>query len=473
MTQEIKFGTDGWRGVIADDFTFDNVRRVAGAIASYVLKYEEPQRGVVIGYDTRFASPRAARIVAETIAAAGIPVKLSNDYTTTPSVSFAVKHQGAAGGVMVTSSHNPWNWNGVKFKGKFGGSATPAIMKRIEEEMAAGAAPTGSKAAIEEVDLKESYIAGVCAFVDMDLIAKTKFKFAVDAMYGSGRGVLSGIFAARGVPHVAIREELNPLFPGINPEPIQPHTALLQETVVREKCDAGLATDGDADRIGAVAEDGTFVDSHKIFCVILRWLLERKKWPGDVVRAFNTTRMLDRIAAKYGRKLWETSIGFKYVADLMMEHDILIGGEESGGIGYSRFLPERDGVLNCLMLANVMAEEGKPLGQLVADLQREFGPHYYGRGDLHIPEDVKQNAIQRARAESTQSLGKYRVLKKEHMDGVKFFLDAPTNGNGAEAWVLFRASGTEPLLRLYTEASSPELVSELLVTGESFVRNSG
>jgi phosphomannomutase len=183
--------------------------------------------------------------------------------------------------------------------------------------------------------------------------------------------------------------------------------------------------------------------------------------------------MLDRIAAKYGRKLHEASIGFKYVADLMMEHDILIGGEESGGIGYSRFLPERDGVLNCLLLANVMAEEGKPLGQLVSDLQREFGPHYYGRRDLHIPEDVKQNAIQRARADSTQGLGKYRVLKKEHMDGVKFFLDAPTNGNGAEAWVLFRASGTEPLLRLYTEASSPELVNEFLTTGEAFVRNRG
>jgi phosphomannomutase len=270
---------------------------------------------------------------------------------------------------------------------------------------------------------------------------------------------------------VAIRQELNPLFPGINPEPIQPHTAMLQETVVREKCDAGLATDGDADRIGAVAEDGSFVDSHKIFCVLLRWLLERKKWSGDVVRAFNTTRMLDRIAAKHGRKLYETSIGFKYIADLMMEHDILIGGEESGGIGYSRFLPERDGVLNSLLLANVMAEEGKPLGQLVQDLQREFGPHYYGRSDLHIPEDIKQEAIQRARAEGTQTLGRYRVQRKEHMDGVKFFLDAPTNGNGADAWVLFRASGTEPLLRLYTEASSPELVSELLTVGEAFVRD--
>src|ERR1700722_711697 len=471
MPQEIKFGTDGWRGVIADDFTFDNVRRGAGAIASYVLKDEDPRRGIFIGYDTRFASHRAAQIVADVIAEAGIPAKLANDYTPTPALSYAVKNQGAAGGIMVTSSHNPWNWNGVKFKGKFGGSATPAIMKRIEEELAAAAMPQGSKAAIEEVDLKTPYIAAVCRFADVELIGKTKFKFAVDAMYGSGRGILGGIFGKLGVQHVTIREELNPLFPGINPEPIEPHIALLQQTVVSEKCDAGLATDGDADRIGAVAEDGSFVDSHKIFCVLLHWLLVRKKWPGDVGRAFNTTRMLDRIAAKYGRKLYETPIGFKYIADLMMEHDILIGGEESGGIGYSRFLPERDGVLNCLLLANVMAEEGKPLGQLVADLQREFGPHYYGRRDLHISDEMKQAAIQRARAESTQTLGRYRVLKKEHMDGIKFFLDAPTDGNGADPWILFRASGTEPLLRAYSEAASPELVNEILTAAENFVRS--
>lgn len=473
MATSIKFGTDGWRGIIADDFTFENVRRVAGAIASYVLTDEDAKRGVIIGYDARFGSPQFARVAAEVIADAGIAVKLANDYTPTPAVSYAVKHQGAAGGIMITSSHNPWNWNGVKFKAKFGGSATPAIMKRIEEELAAGAMPKRPKAAIEEIDLKKPYVAAVCAFADMNLIARTKFKFAVDAMYGSGRGVLNGIFAERSVQCVAIRQELNPLFPGINPEPIEPHTAMLQETVVREQCDAGLATDGDADRIGAVAEDGSFVDSHKIFCVLLRWLLDRKKWPGDVVRAFNTTRMLDRIAAKHGRKLHETSIGFKYIADLMMEHEILIGGEESGGIGYSRFLPERDGVLNCLLLANVMAEEGKPLGQLVADLQCEFGPHYYGRRDLHIPEDTKQSAIQRARGDGTQALGNYRVLRKEHKDGVKFFLDAPTNGNGADAWVLFRASGTEPLLRLYVEASSPNLVDELLRVGDSFVSNAG
>jgi phosphomannomutase len=246
---------------------------------------------------------------------------------------------------------------------------------------------------------------------------------------------------------------------------------MLQQTVVKEACHAGFASDGDADRIGAVAEDGSFVDSHKIFCVLLRWLLERKQWPGDVVRAFNTTRMLDRIATRYGRKLIECSIGFKYIADLMMERDILIGGEESGGIGYSRFLPERDGILNALLLANVMAEEGKPLGQLVADLQREYGPHYYGRRDLHIQEDVKRAAIQRARSDQTTRLGRYSILKKENLDGVKFFLDAPTPDKGAEAWVLLRASGTEPLLRVYAEAASPGLVNEILTAAESFVNS--
>jgi len=466
----IKFGTDGWRAVIADDFTYANVRRVAGAIAAYVLKNEDPRHGVIVGYDTRFASKDVARVAAEVLATAGIPVLLASDYTPTPAISFAVKTMGAAGGVVITSSHNPWNWNGVKFKGKFGGSATPAIMKVIEAELKAGSMPGGAKATIEESDLKPKYIAAICQFADLELIAKAKFKFAVDSMYGSGRGVLGQIFASRNIPYVAIHQELNPLFPSINPEPIEPHVAELQKTVVAEGCHAGFATDGDADRIGAVAEDGSFVDSHKIFSVLLRWVLERKKWPGDVVRAFNTTRMLDRIAAKYGRKLIECPIGFKYIADLMMEREIAVGGEESGGIGYSRYLPERDGILNSLLLANVMAEEGKPLGQLVAELQKEFGPHYYGRRDLLIPEEVKQGAIRRAQDGSTQRLGKYSILKKENLDGVKFFLDAPTNGNGAEAWVLFRASGTELLLRVYAEAASPELVQEILVVAEQFAR---
>lgn len=470
----IKFGTDGWRGIIADDFTFENVRRVAGGIAAYVLRHEDVAHGVIIGYDTRFLSQHVARIVAEVIAGAGIPVQITSDSAPTPAISLAVKSQGAAGGVVVTSSHNPWNWNGVKFKARFGGSATPAIMKVIEEEVAAGAMPKGQMASIREVDLKPAYIEAITRFADLDLIARAKFRFAVDSMYGSGRGVLTKIFQDRGIEYIAIRQELNPLFPGINPEPIEPHVEMLRQTVLKGRCHAGLAVDGDADRIGAIAEDGSFVDSHKCFSVLLRWALERKKWPGDVVRAFNTTGMADRIAARYGRKLIECPIGFKYIADLMMEHEIVVGGEESGGIGYSRYLPERDGTLNCLLLANVMAEEGKPLGQLVADLQREYGPHYYGRRDLHITEEMKLSAVQRAGSDQTIQLGPYSIKKKERLDGIKFFLDTSSdsakNGKGAIPWVLFRMSGTEPLLRVYAEAESPELVADILSVAETFVR---
>ena len=469
MPKDIKFGTDGWRAVIADDFTFDNVRRVSGAIASYILKHEDPKRGAVVGYDTRFASARAARAAAETLSKSGIAVSLANDSTPTPALSFAVKQRNAAGGIVITSSHNPWNWNGVKFKASFGGSATPAIMQAIESELRLNAGPDGHSAAIEEVDFKQSYIEAISKFADLDLIARSRLKIAVDAMYGAGRGVLPQIFSNRGIAHVSIRQELNPLFPGINPEPIEPHIEMLRKTVLQSGCHAGFATDGDADRIGAVAEDGSFVDAHKIFAVLLQWLLKRKNWSGDIVRAFNTTRMLDRIAAKYGRKLYERPIGFKYVADLMMEREILIGGEESGGIGYSRFLPERDGILNSLLLANVMAEEGKPLGQLVAGLQAEYGSHYYGRRDLHIAEDAKQSTVQRSLSARTTRLGRYSILNKQTLDGVKFFLDAPTLGNGADAWILFRISGTEPLLRVYAEAASPALVNEILSSGEAFV----
>ncbi len=469
MTDEIKFGTDGWRGVIADDFTFENVRRVAGGIASYVLKKEDPRRGIVIGYDTRFGSRRFAEATAEVIALAGIPVTLANDYTPTPALSYAVKHRNAAGGVMITSSHNPWSWNGVKFKAGYGGSATPGIIRQIEDEVRAGAMPKASPAKIEEVDFKPPYVEAISRFVDLDKIAKANFKFAIDCMYGAGRNVLSGIFAGRGIQHVQIRNQVNPLFPGINPEPIEPHVRMLQETVVRERCHAGLATDGDADRIGEVDEDGGFVDSHKIFSVILQWLLTRKDWPGDVVRAFNTTRMLDRICARYGRKLHECGIGFKYICDLMLERQILIGGEESGGIGIQRHLPERDGILNSLLLANIMADEGKSLGQLVATLQKEYGPHYYARRDLHVANEVKEAAIARAASKEVQTLGRYKILRKEDLDGIKFFLDAPKNGNGAEAWLLMRVSGTEPLMRLYSEAASPELVQELLEEAVAFV----
>ena len=468
MSTQIKFGTDGWRGIIADDFTFDNVRRVGNAMATYVHKNEDVSKGLVVGYDTRFVSKQAAEIISEVLAGAGIQVRLSDDYTPTPALSYAVKNLGAAGGVMITSSHNPFNWNGVKYKASYGGSGTPAIMRSIESELDSPRLQRDG-GSVTVSDFKTPYIAAIKAFVDLEAIKKANFKFAIDVMYGAGRGVLKGIFSENGINHLEIRGELNPLFPGINPEPIQPHIAMLQQTVVHEDCHAGLATDGDADRLGAVAEDGSFVDSHKCYSVILEWLLKRKKWPGEIVRAFNTTRMLDRIATKYGRKLHECGIGFKYICDLMLERDILIGGEESGGIGITRHLPERDGILNSLLLANIMAEEGKPLGQLVRDLQQEYGEHHYGRIDLHLSNQVKDDAMRRAN-EKPDTIGSFNVQKVETLDGVKFFLDAPTYGNGAEAWVLVRASGTEPLLRIYCEAASSELVAQILRETEAFVQ---
>ncbi len=468
MATEIKFGTDGWRGIIADDFTFDNVRRVGNAMAAYVHKHEDAGKGLVVGYDTRFASQRAAEIISEVLAAGGLAVRLSSDYTPTPALSYGVKSLGTAGGVMITSSHNPFNWNGVKYKAWYGGSGTPAIMKSIESELDSPLLERKG-GSVTLADFKTPYVAAIRNFVDLKAIQKTGFKFAIDVMYGAGRGVLRDIFAENGIPHVEIRAQLNPLFPGINPEPIPPHIAALQETVVRERCQAGMATDGDADRLGAVAEDGSFVDSHKCFAVILQWLLTHKQWSGDVVRAFNTTRMLDRICAKYGRHLIECGIGFKYICDLMLERDILIGGEESGGIGIRRHMPERDGILNSLLLAHIMAEEGKPLGQLVQDLQDEYGQHYYGRLDLHLSNQVKEDAMRHAGAKPAQ-IGSFAVQRVETLDGIKFFLDAPTYGNGADAWVLVRSSGTEPLLRIYCEAASPELVSQILKETEAFVQ---
>jgi phosphomannomutase len=290
-------------------------------------------------------------------------------------------------------------------------------------------------------------------------------------MYGAGRGVLAGIFSRAGIPFVEIRNEVNPAFPGINPEPILPHIRATQEAVVKEKCAAGLITDGDADRIGAVDEHGNVVDAHKIFSILLWWLLERKKWPGEVTRAFNTTKMIDRIAAKYGRKLNEHGIGFKYVVDLMLEKEILIGGEESGGVGISRHLPERDGLLNSLLLANVMADEKKTLGELVTMLQNEFGTHEYGRIDMHIDESVKQSAISRAKAGVSELAG-MKVLRTENLDGIKFFLENPDcegKPNAAETWLLLRASGTEPLLRVYCESCSTESVNKVLEAARAFV----
>ena len=457
---KIKFGTDGWRGVIGDDFVFANVRRVATAIAEYVQVEGQPRPGIVVGYDTRFLSPESARLAAETVAAAGIPVALAARPTPTPAVSYAVVHRRAAGAIMVTASHNPYRWNGLKFKAPYGGSASPAIMQRIEKRLhkldqAHRRRKRARAASVETVDLVSPYLERLKAMVNLERIQASGRRFVIDPMYGAGRGSIARLFEEAGIPCREIHAEHNPLFPGLNPEPIEPHIGGLRRAVLEGAYDGGLATDGDADRVGAIDRDGTFIDSHKIFSILLKHLAEDVKLSGDVVKTFSTTTMVDKLAAKYALPLHVTPIGFKYICELMLTRDVLIGGEESGGIGIKGHLPERDGILNSLLLAEVMADTDRTLGELVQELSREFGPHCYDRVDLEVPREAIERLFHQLRRRRFKKIAGLPIRSIDELDGFKMIFDDST-------WLLVRASGTEDLLRLYAEAPSPVKVKRLL-----------
>ncbi|HET7100361.1 MAG TPA: phosphoglucomutase/phosphomannomutase family protein [Terriglobia bacterium] len=465
---QIKFGTDGWRGIIGDTFIFENVRRVAVAIARYVSQAGQPERGLVVGYDTRFLSAEAAREAARQVAAEGIPVLLADRATPTPAVSYAVVARKTAGALMVTASHNPYVWNGIKLKAPYGGSASPDIMKQVEKyvpaedpgkEMTSNARAKG----IETADLVSPYLDRIKTLVSLDRIRESGKRFVIDPMFGAARGCLARVFEDAGISFSEIHGEHNPLFPGINPEPIDPHLAELSKAVVKSKSDAGFATDGDADRIGAVDAQGNTVDSHKIFSILLRHLVAERGQKGEVVKTVSTTQMIDKIAAKYGLPIHITPIGFKYVCELMLARDILIGGEESGGIAVRGHLPERDGVLNSLYLADIIAERGKDLGELVRELEEEFGPHYYRRVDLEIDKADAQRVVELVREGKLSSVANFKVLSLDGRDGVKMML-------GDSMWALVRTSGTENVLRLYAEAPSREQVTALLDAIVDFAR---
>jgi phosphomannomutase len=464
---QIKFGTDGWRGIIGDAFTFANVRRVATGIARYVRQEGQPERGLIVGYDARFLSPEAAQVAAQQVAAEGISVLLADRATPTPAVSYAVVAQKAAGALMVTASHNPYVWNGIKLKAPYGGSASPDIMKRVETyvpaEDPAMERKSSAGADVKTADLVSPYLERIKNLVSLERIRESGRRFVIDPMYGAARGCLARLFEDASINFTEIHGEHNPLFPGINPEPIDPHLADLSQAVVRSKSDAGFATDGDADRIGAVDGQGNTVDSHKIFSILLRHLAGERGLTGEVVKTVSTTEMVAKIASKYGLPLHVTPIGFKYVCDLMLARDILIGGEESGGIAVRGHLPERDGILNSLYLADIVAQRGKNLGELVQELQEEFGPHYYRRLDLEIDKEEAQRVVEQVRRGKLSSVANFKVLSLDDRDGVKMIL-------GDSMWVLVRASGTENVLRLYAEASSKEQVTALLNAIAEFAR---
>lgn len=462
----IKFGTDGWRGVIAEDFTIVNVRLVARAVGRYILAHADARQPLMVGYDCRFLSERFALAAAEEIAASGIPVRLAGNYSPTPAVSFAVRAQGACGGVMITASHNPWQWNGFKFKASYGGSAGPEIVKQIEAELprAVSASDSANPQSVQREDLVQPYFDHLQKVIDLKGIARRKYLFVLDPMYGAARGYFDRFLEKNGIRCREIHGEADPLFGGLNPEPIDPHIDGLRQAVVAARADAGFSTDGDADRIGAIDRSGQLVDSHQIFSILLRYLVEVRGLKGGVAKTFSTTKLVDKLAAKYSLPLFETPVGFKHISDLMLANPIVIGGEESGGIGVPALGgPERDGILNSLLLAEAMAHYGKTLDEMVADLESEFGPHRYGRIDCALRPGQKESAMEAASRAGRSEFAGFRITRRENTDGVKMYFD-----NGA--WLLLRPSGTEPLLRIYCEAGSQTIVGDVLAKAEAFVR---
>src|SRR5262245_33524820 len=466
---EIRFGTDGWRGVIAEDFTFANARTVAMAIARYVVRGEDARKGVLVGYDHRFASDRVAAAVADTISSTGTPVWLADKPCPTPTISLLVRQRGAAGGIVVTASHNPYRWNGIKYKASYGSSALPSIVAQIEKELAFVEAHNVTplpprKELIQPLEPIGPYLNTIEKLIDWDRLRKAKFRFVCDPMHGAAAGLLKELFARNGVHCDEIRGTRDPRFGGVHPEPIEPHVEALRQAVLAGKYDAGLCSDGDGDRIGAIDRDGAFVNPHQIFSLLVWHLAGMRNLPGDIAKTFSVTKLIDKLAKKLNRKLHEVPIGFKYICELMLEQNILLGGEESGGIGTSLYLPERDATVSALFLAELMAWHGKSLGELVAALHAEFGEHHYGRVDLEVTASQKKNAIAHFSDGKLAKLLDFPVARRENMDGIKVYL-------GDAGWVMVRASGTENVLRIYSETGKPETTSRILSSVAGLVQN--
>lgn len=446
----IKFGTDGWRARIAEEFTFSNVEEAAKAFSCFVGPTEKP---VVIGFDNRFLSEEFARTSAEIISKAGIDVLLAQSSCPTPAVSFHVKKNSSPAGIMITASHNPYNWNGFKVKGNYGGSATPKITKQIESLLGKDIPATSKQGNIKLFDPKEHYLKAVSSMVDLDLIKGSKIKVIINCLFGSGIGYLKEVLSAR-IDIQEMNDHRDAFFSGVNPEPIAPNMKDLIEKCKKEKI-VGLALDGDADRVGAVGSDGTFINTHQIFALLLYHLVKNKKMSGSVVKTFNVTHLIDEMCAKYGLKLHTRPIGFKNVAELMLKEDVMMGGEESGGYGIKGHLPERDGILCNLLLIELMACEKKPLEKILDDICKQFHRYYYDRYDAHLDDEKKNAVINGLKNNAPKHMAGLTVKEIQDMDGIKLLFD-----DGS--WVLFRASGTEPLLRIYCEATSKEKMDLVL-----------
>jgi phosphomannomutase len=477
----IHFGTDGWRAVISDTFTFNNLRLVAQAIADAVASDHWDKSGngglapdpkkIVVGFDTRFLSDRYAGEVARVLSANSFTVWLTQADAPTPAISFAVKNLNAIAGVVITASHNAPRYNGVKLKAAFGGSALPEQCRRVEvyitdnEQRARGPNLMDFHQAREMNLIKRfnplpAYFDHLRTLIDTDVIADEPQRVVVDSMYGSGRGVIKSFLQGTGCEVAEIRSEMNPGFGGAHPEPIAKHLNPLVSAISSGMGNFGLCTDGDADRIGAMDGRGNFVDPHKIMALSLKYLVEKRGLSGAVVRTVSTTRMIDRLAKRYGLTVYETPVGFNHIADYMMSEDILIGGEESGGISFKGHIPEGDGPAMGLLLIEMVAAAKKSLHEMVDDLLEDVGPAFYERIDLRLKRPIaKAEMIDLLTKQAPAEIGSEKVSEVSTRDGVKYILSD-------DSWLLVRPSGTEPVLRVYAEGRSQEMVKALLGYGE-------
>jgi alpha-D-glucose phosphate-specific phosphoglucomutase len=473
VTGQIKFGTDGWRGVIAEDFTFDNVRLCAQVVAEYLKQEKLDRPALVIGYDTRFASEDFAAAAAEVLAGNDIRVHLCLKAVPTPVVSYTIPATGSAGGIVITASHNPASWNGFKYKSRDGASAPDRVTSRIERNIASltrrridvkrlSLDRAVKRGIVDYLDPSPAYFEHVNQLVNLEELRRRKLNVLVDPMYGAGIGYFKEVLQHGNLRITEINAERNPSFPQIQPEPIARNLAKLSGLVVEQKADVGLATDGDADRIGIVDEKGRFLTQHQVFALLCLYLLDVRGERGPMVRTLTSTMMLSRLGRLFGVPVYETAVGFKYVAPVMMKEDAIIGGEESGGYGFRGHVPERDAILAGLYFLDFLARTKKTPSQLLDYLFSKVGPHYYDRRDFHISAARRRTILQRLALKPPKKLASSKVTRADTIDGLRFFL-----GDGS--WLLIRLSGTEPLVRIYAEAASMERVRELLDEGRKLI----
>ncbi|MBN1914160.1 MAG: phosphoglucomutase/phosphomannomutase family protein [Candidatus Omnitrophica bacterium] len=449
----IKFGTDGWRGVIGEDYTFSNLKKVAQAVADYLGRGKR----VAVGFDTRFMSERFAYITAQVLSANGIKIVLSDRAIPSPALSYTVKSRKLDLGVMITASHNPAEYNGFKIKTPSGGAAGPEITKVVESLIGKNPVKSDAKKEIKKENLVQDYVGFIRSYIDFKKIKNKKFKILVDPMYGSGDSFIASVLKGSSIRIELMRNDINPSFGGKRPEPIEENLRDLMRRVRDEKFDLGIALDGDADRIGAVAPGGIFVNPQRILALLALHLSQDRRWKGGLVKTIAGSTIMDNISKFLGVKLYETPVGFKYISNLMETKDIVAGGEEAGGMGVKGYIPERDGTVAGLLLLEMMVYRNKDILKILNEVEKQFGRYYYLRSDLKLPQRIEPSKEKLPR----KLLGK-KVVEIKDYDGIKLICED-------ESWLMFRSSGTEPIMRIYVESRSLAKSKRLLRLGERII----